>query len=109
MTLGNMRENGVRAATATCIACTHKADAVVDGLPDAVFVPDAARLGDLPLQRQIKARLAQTGLAILDVEAIWLIGVSLGRGVHTGISTERQFKPLRPRARRIFSEYGESW
>ena len=29
-------------------------------------------LGDLPLQRSIKARLADTGLRLLDVEAIWL-------------------------------------
>ena len=29
-------------------------------------------VGDLPLQRQIKSRLAETGLRIFDVEAIWL-------------------------------------
>ena len=33
-----------------------------------------------------------------------VIGVSLGRGVQTGISTERQLWPLRPGAGQIFSE-----
>jgi hypothetical protein len=43
MTLANMRENGVRAVTATCGACGHKADVNVDALPDSVTVPKAAR------------------------------------------------------------------
>jgi len=30
-------------------------------------------VGDLPLQREIKARLAATGLRIFDIEAIWLL------------------------------------
>jgi DNA-directed RNA polymerase subunit RPC12/RpoP len=43
MTLGNMRANGVRAVTATCLDCGREADVVVDSLPDAVFVPEAGR------------------------------------------------------------------
>ncbi|MGO4871779.1 MAG: hypothetical protein ACLPGW_14415 [Roseiarcus sp.] len=43
MTLGNMRENGVRAVTATCEDCGHKADVVVDQFPDTVAVPEARR------------------------------------------------------------------
>ena len=43
MSLANMRQNGVRAVIATCLACGHKADVVVDKLPDAVFVPDVGK------------------------------------------------------------------
>lgn len=45
MTLGNMRQNGVRAVTATCLdpACGHAADVVVDQLPDGAFVPEIGR------------------------------------------------------------------
>ena len=39
--------------------------------------PGAAEIvevvGDVPLQRQIKQRLAATGLEILDIEAVWLL------------------------------------
>ncbi len=43
MTLANMRENGVRALTVTCLDCRHSADVVVDNLPAAAFVPDIGR------------------------------------------------------------------
>jgi len=39
MTLANMRENGVRAVTATCEACRREADVNVDALPETVTVP----------------------------------------------------------------------
>jgi len=42
MTLANMRHNGVRAVTATCASCRHKADVVVDQLDGDVFVPEVA-------------------------------------------------------------------
>ena len=42
MTLGNMREHGVRAVGATCEACHHEAVVNVDGLPNGVYVPDIA-------------------------------------------------------------------
>lgn len=42
---------------------------IVPPFPTDAIIPV---IGDLPLQRRIKARLADTGLAILDVEAIWL-------------------------------------
>ena len=45
MTLGNMRQNGVRSVVAMCLAygCSHKADVLVDQLTDDVFVPDVGR------------------------------------------------------------------
>ena len=43
MTLGNMRENGVRAVIAEGRACRHKADVVVDQIADETFVPDVGR------------------------------------------------------------------
>ena len=43
MTLGNMRDNGVRAVIAQCLDCRHKADVVVDQLDAALYVPDVGR------------------------------------------------------------------
>jgi hypothetical protein len=43
MTLGNMRQNGVRAVIATCQACGHKADVNVDVLPETIVVPEVGR------------------------------------------------------------------
>jgi hypothetical protein len=42
MTLANMRENGVRAVTATCETCNRSADVNVDALPETVYVPASA-------------------------------------------------------------------
>jgi hypothetical protein len=39
MTLANMRQNGVRAVTASCEACNHFADVNVDAFPETVTVP----------------------------------------------------------------------
>jgi len=39
MTLANMRENGVRAVTATCEACRREADVNVDALSGTVHPP----------------------------------------------------------------------
>jgi rRNA maturation protein Nop10 len=43
MTLANMRQNGVRAVTATCEACGREADVNVDALPGTVTVPKAGQ------------------------------------------------------------------
>jgi hypothetical protein len=43
MTLANMRQNGVRAVTATCEACGRSADVNVDALPETVTVPKAGQ------------------------------------------------------------------
>jgi sugar phosphate isomerase/epimerase len=43
---------------------------IVPPLPTDGIVPV---VGDIPMQRGIKARLAQTGLRVLDVEAIWFL------------------------------------
>jgi sugar phosphate isomerase/epimerase len=42
---------------------------IVPPMPTDTIIPV---IGDLPLQRAIKARMADTGVSILDVEAIWL-------------------------------------
>jgi hypothetical protein len=38
MTLGNMRENGVRSLAVHCLRCQHQATLDVDSYPDAVTV-----------------------------------------------------------------------
>jgi sugar phosphate isomerase/epimerase len=43
---------------------------IVPPLPTDTIIPV---VGDLPLQRRIKARMADTGITIFDVEAIWLM------------------------------------
>ncbi len=44
MTIGNMRENGVRWIALACIdPCHHYADVLVDHLPDEVAVPSIGR------------------------------------------------------------------
>ena len=43
MTLANMRQNGVRAVTATCEACGREADVNVDALPETLHVPHVSR------------------------------------------------------------------
>jgi hypothetical protein len=42
MTLGNMRQHGVRSVDATCEACGHEAVINVDALADEMYVPDVA-------------------------------------------------------------------
>jgi ribosomal protein L44E len=42
MTLGNMREHGVRSVDATCEACRHETTVNVDALPDHLYMPDVA-------------------------------------------------------------------
>jgi hypothetical protein len=39
MTLGNMRQNGVRGLFVTCSACGHHTEVNVDAWPDGVPVP----------------------------------------------------------------------
>jgi hypothetical protein len=39
MTLGNMRENGVRSLAVYCLQCHHRAVLAVDAWPDHVTVP----------------------------------------------------------------------
>jgi hypothetical protein len=43
MSLGNIRENGVRAVTATCETCNRSADVNVDALPATAYVPHVGR------------------------------------------------------------------
>jgi sugar phosphate isomerase/epimerase len=43
---------------------------IVPPLPSDSIIPV---VGDLPLQRQIKARMRDTGVRIFDVEAVWLM------------------------------------
>lgn len=39
MSLGNMRELGVRSLAVTCLACDHQAILTIDRYPDRVTVP----------------------------------------------------------------------
>jgi len=85
MTLANMRANGVRAVTATCEACGHKADVNVDALPETVDGPkgrpaptlqrvrreddiDPSRLAYGPARWRSKLSTARTGLAFSNHE-----------------------------------------
>jgi hypothetical protein len=43
MDLGNMRQNGVRCLIVECVDCRHSASVNVDGWPDGIAVPGAAR------------------------------------------------------------------
>jgi hypothetical protein len=43
MSLANMRQNGVRAVTASCANCGRSADVNVDLMPETVHVPDVAQ------------------------------------------------------------------
>jgi hypothetical protein len=43
MSLGNRRQNGVRAVTTTCEECNHSADVSVDAMPETVYVPHVGR------------------------------------------------------------------
>jgi hypothetical protein len=43
MSLANIRANGVRMVTASCEACSHKADVNVDTMPETVTVPETGR------------------------------------------------------------------
>ena len=46
MSLTNMRQNGVRAVTATCANCGRSADVSVDALPETLAVPRPANASD---------------------------------------------------------------
>jgi hypothetical protein len=61
MTLANMRENGVRAVTATCEACGRSADVVVDALPESVTVPKAGQ----------RLRCSQCGGKAISTRPAW--------------------------------------
>ena len=61
MTLANMRQNGVRAVSATCEGCGHKADVNVDALPETVTPKGRPAPTVLLLRRQ--ARLDQARMA----------------------------------------------
>jgi hypothetical protein len=61
MSLRNMRENGVRAVTATCEACKHAADVNVDALPETVFVPQAGQ----------RLRCSQCGRKTISTRPAW--------------------------------------
>jgi sugar phosphate isomerase/epimerase len=51
---------------------------IVPPLPGDTITPV---VGDIPLQREIKHRLSQTGISIMDVEAIWLMPDSSVEGL----------------------------
>ena len=61
MTLANMRQNGVRAVTATCEACGRSADVNFDSLPSTVTVPKAG----------LRLRCSQCGGKTLSTRPAW--------------------------------------
>jgi hypothetical protein len=61
MTLGNMRENGVRSVIATCQACGHKADVNVDALPESIVVPEIGR----------RRRFSACGGKLIETRPAW--------------------------------------
>ena len=64
MTLANMRQNGVRAVTATCEACGHKADVNVDAMPGHIYVPEAG----------LRLRCSQCGGKTISPRPAWHTG-----------------------------------
>jgi DNA-directed RNA polymerase subunit RPC12/RpoP len=71
MTLANMRENGVCAVTATCEDCGHKADVVVDQLPETTAVPEAGR----------RLRCSQCGSKRINSRPAWHTKLRPGMGI----------------------------
>jgi DNA-directed RNA polymerase subunit RPC12/RpoP len=71
MTLANMRENGVRAVTATCDDCGHKADVVVDQLSDSIAVPGAGR----------RLRCSRCGGKRINSRPVWHTMLRPGMGI----------------------------
>jgi ABC-type hemin transport system substrate-binding protein len=61
MTLANMRQNGVRAVTATCEACRREADVNVDALSGTVHVPEAGQ----------RLRCSQCGGKTISTRPAW--------------------------------------
>ena len=61
MTLANMRQNGVRAVTATCEACRREADVNIDALSGTVHVPEAGQ----------RLRCSQCGGKTISTRPAW--------------------------------------
>jgi hypothetical protein len=61
MTLGNMRQNGVRTVIATCQTCGHKADVNVDALPESIIVPEIGR----------RLRCSECGGKLIETRPAW--------------------------------------
>ena len=79
MTLGNMREHGVRAVDATCGECKHEAVVNVDSLPDSFYVPDVA----------IKLRCSACGSKTIVVRPDWAKHEPHGKGTYPSVSVRR--------------------
>jgi hypothetical protein len=79
MSLGNMREHGVRSVLAICqeASCGHSASINVDSLPDGFLVPDVA----------LRLRCSACGTRNVKTQPEWREGVGLG-------TTGRAFKGL---------------
>jgi hypothetical protein len=78
MTLANIRENGVRAAAATCEACRREADVKIDPLPETVTVPKAGQRlwcsncgGNRPVAAD--GALARVGHGARTRKGVWAI------------------------------------
>ena len=64
MTLGNIRQNGVRMVTASCANCGHSADVNVDALPKSLYIPEAGQ----------RLRCSQCGAKTISTRPAWHTG-----------------------------------
>ena len=74
MTLGNMRQHGVRSVEAACEACKHEAAVNVDSLADHIYVPDVALMLRCCVRLE-EIRASQLG----EAPAVWQGRLSRGR------------------------------
>jgi hypothetical protein len=70
MTVGNMRQHGIRSVDATCEACKHEAAVNVDRLADHIYVPDVA----------LTLRCSACGSKKIAVRPNWLEHQPFGQG-----------------------------
>jgi len=70
MDLGNMRQNGVHAVTASCEACGHEADVNVDALPASLRVPQVGQ----------RTRCSQCGAKKVNTRPAWHTAQRPGMG-----------------------------
>ena len=73
MSLGNMRQHGVRSVDAACEACKHEAAVNVDSLADNIYVPDVA----------LTLRCSACGSKKIVVRPNWVEHQPFGNGNYT--------------------------
>jgi hypothetical protein len=96
MTLGNMRQNGVRGLDVTCAACGYRTEVNVDAFPDDVTVPSFGQRmrcsrcgklgghGDTKLDRTTRSRNAAMSLTTEQRRALFLLKTAGRYGMTQG-------------------------